>query len=242
MSEICIIVLYAVPVLLPLNLAMLVNDILTGGKYELLGKVILNYAILFGVSAVFNSLYAYFFQTINNRYVVDVKNELFSRVIHAKADYLSGMNTGDVMSRIDNDAGTFISITQRNVFHFVNSIIMCIGIIYIVALNNSAIALMLVAAAILPIITTKIYGIYSQRAFREKRVKEGEYEGRLYEVLKGMREIKLLCAKRFADIQILKPLKYLIGKDNQLRRIGFKADKITGAVSLAATLAIYAYW
>ena len=241
MSEICIIGLYAIALLLPLNLARLINDVLNGGKYELLGSVLINYAILFAMSVIFNGLYAYYFQKINNNYVVDVKNELFKKVIYAKADFLSNMNTGDVMSRIDNDSGHFIFITQRHIFHFINSIIMCIGIIYIVAINNITIALMLVIAAALPIVTTKIYGIYTQRAVKEKREKEGEYEGRLFEILKGMREIKLLCAKRFADNQILSPLKFLINKDNELRRIGFKADKITVAVNLATTLIIYAY-
>jgi len=241
LSEICIIVLYAVPLLLPLNLALLVNDVLSNTRYDLISTVLINYLVLFIISFIFNILYSYFFQSLINSYIVDVKNTLFTKVMFAKAGFLCSINTGDIMNRIDNDANQFIYIIQRNLFHFVNSILMCLGIIYIVALNNLVIAVMLVIAAILPIIITKIYGICIQKITTQKREIEGNYDGRLFEMLKGMREIKLMCAKKFADSQIIKPLVNLIHKDNELKYIRFKSDKILDGVNLITAIAIYGY-
>ena len=119
-AEICILVSYAVSLLLPLNLARLTDKVLYGFRHDLLSAVIRNYAILFGVAVIFNLIYAFTWQTLNNRYVVDVKNEIFRKTIFAKAGFLCNMNSGDIMSRIDGDAEQFIHVVQRNLFHFVS--------------------------------------------------------------------------------------------------------------------------
>jgi len=241
LAEICILISYAVSLILPLNLTKLIDNVFMKSKYEELGSILLIYTVLFIVAVVFNMLYAYVFQTLNNRFVVDVKNKLFHKIIYADTEFLSSMNSGDIMNRIDNDASQFIFIVQRNVFHFVNSIIMCIGIIIMVAQKNLIIAIMTVFAAILPIIVSRVFGKMKEKVFSEKRELEGVYEGKLFEVLKGMREIKLMCAKKWAESQVLLPLRKLVKAENKLRKTNFMAEKLVNATNLFATILIYIY-
>lgn len=53
-AEICILVSYAVSVLLPMNLTRLTDRVLYGGEYELLGTVIRDYCLLFSIATLFN--------------------------------------------------------------------------------------------------------------------------------------------------------------------------------------------
>ncbi|MDP4119590.1 MAG: ABC transporter ATP-binding protein [Bacillota bacterium] len=238
-AEICILVSYAVSLLLPLNLTKLTDQVLYGKQYSLLSEVIYTYIILFAIAAVFNLIYAFVWQTLSNRYVVDVKNSVYEKTVFAKAAFLSDMNSGDIMSRIDQDADQFINIIQRNLFHFINSAILCIGIVYMVARINWQIAIVISVAAILPIIFTRICGRFTQKYSKETREKTGAVSGRLFEIIKGFREIKLFCAQAFAKNQIFSSLRQLIKLGNKTRRVDFIVNKSIFFINLSTSLVIY---
>ena len=46
-AEICILISYAISVLLPINLTKLTDEVLYGGKYSLLPEIIRNYVLMF---------------------------------------------------------------------------------------------------------------------------------------------------------------------------------------------------
>ncbi len=187
---------YAIFLLLPLNLTRLTDEVLYGGRYDQLGAIALSYAVLFGAAVAFNLLYAYVWQTLSNRYVVDVKCAVYDRAVAAAPAWLTSMDSGDVMSRIDADSDQFIHVIQKNVFHFLNSALLCGGVLVMVARINIPIAVMLAAAALLPILLTRLCGPLSERAARQARETDGMLTGRVYELMGGMREIRLLGPAR----------------------------------------------
>lgn len=240
-AEICILVSYTVSILLPMNLSLLTDQVLYGAKHRLLAVVIRNYILLFSAAALFNLIYAWAWQRLNNRYVVDVKNAMFEKVVCYKAKDLTAMNTGDMMSRIDYDADQFIFIVQRNLFHFVNSALLCVGIVCVVARINIGIAALLAVAASLPICLTQFCTRFTQKYTQQTREVTGDFSGRLFEILKGMRDIKLLCAEWWANSRLFEPLKKLITLGNRTRRIDFLVNKGIYAVNLLTSLAVYSY-
>lgn len=240
-AEICILVSYTVSVLLPINLTRLTDKVLYGNEFAILPEIIRNYILMFIAATVFNFIYAFVWQYLNNHYVLDVKNKLFEKIIFAKAAFLSGMNTGDMMTRIDGDAEQFIHVVQRNLFHFLNSTIMCAGIVVLVARLNLVISIMLVIAAVLPIIITRLCGRFTEKYSRESREISGQMVGKLYEIIKGFREIKLFQAEGFAFKKIFMPLKRLIILGNNIRSVDFWVNKLIYLVNLSASIIIYGY-
>lgn len=240
-AEVCILVSYTVSLLLPMNLAYLTDKVLYGHRYRLMGEIIRNYIILFAAAGVFNLIYAFVWQSLQNRYIVDVKNELFRKTVYAKASWLSQMNSGDIMARIDGDSEQFLHVIQRNLFHFVNSFLLCTGIIITVWRMNGWIAVLLIMAAVLPIVLTRLFGILMQRYTAKSRETVGGFTGRLFELLKGMREIRLLGAQWWAESQVTKPLRTLIQLGNKTRRVDFALNKSVYFINLTASLCIYGF-
>lgn len=145
------------------------------------------------------------------------------------------------MTRIDHDSEQFIHVVQRNLFHFINSAIMCAGIIVVVAKINMVIALLLLIASVLPILITRLCGRMIEKYARESRRISGEWSGRMYEVLKGLRDIKILNALSWADNNVIKPLKLLLHLGNQTIRVEFVVGKGIDLVNLLSNLVIYAF-
>lgn len=240
-AEICILASYAISVILPLNLKRLTDQVLYGEEYDLLPEVIKSYLVLFVIAALFNMLYAFVWQYLNNHYIVDIKNEVFQKTVFAKASFLSKMNSGDIMSRIDGDSEQFIHVIQRNLFHFVNSMLLCISVIWMIARINLWIAVMLTVAAILPIVLTKFCGKFTEKYSKETREISGSFTGRLFELLKGFRELRLAAANRWMNAQVLTPLKNLIALGNRIRRIDFFVNKGIHLINFSASTVIYGF-
>ena len=238
-AEICILVSYGAAVILPLNLSQLTDRVLIEGQHDMFVSVLLQFVLLFAISSAFNFIYAYTWQTLQNRYIVDVKNEIFRKTIFAKASFLSNMSSGDIMSRIDCDAEQFLHVIQRNLFHFVNSIIMCLSIVTIVGAIHIWLAVLLVVMATLPILLTRLCTKATEKYARETREITGNMTGRFYEILKGWREIHLHGAEEWAKSQMMTPFRRLIVLGNRLRRINFFVDKGIYFINLMTSLVIY---
>lgn len=240
-AEICILISYAISILLPVNLTKLTDEVLYGGRYSLLPAIIRNYVFMFLTATVFNFIYAYVWQYLSNHYVLDVKNRLFEKIMFAKASFLSGMNSGDLMTRIDGDSEQFIHVVQRNLFHFINSAVMCMGIVILVARINIAISVLLIVSAALPIVLTRVCGRFTEKYSMESRRISGNMDGKLYEILKGFREIKIFNAEKWATRNIFSSLNRLIELGNKIRRIDFLVDKFINFINLISTISIYVF-
>lgn len=240
-AEICIAVSYSISVILPMNLTKLIDEVFMNGKYYMMPQIIWSYVFLFAVSSVFNFIYAFVWQYLSNHYLVDIKVKMFETVITAKASVLSDMNSGDVISRIDSDGDQLLHIIQRNIFHFINSIFMCLGIILIVGRINYIIAVLLILAAGLPIVFTRIFKKYTEKYSRESRKVMGSMTGKLFEIIKGFREIKLANAAEWSLNRLLEPLIKDIDLGNKKRRIDFIVNKGTHLINLSISVIIYWY-
>ncbi|MBE7056366.1 MAG: ABC transporter ATP-binding protein [Ruminococcaceae bacterium] len=238
-AEICILVTYAVSLLLPLNLARLTDKVLYIRNASLLPDVIITYVVLFFASAISNLIYAYVWQTLSNRYVVDVKNEVFCKAMHAKVSFLSSMDSGDMMSRIDEDATQFIHIVQRNLFHFINSIILCSFIVFLVGRINIILAVALVIAAALPIIFTKMNSKTVENLAKKEREEIGFLTGKVFEIIKGLREIRLLCAEWWSTKTIFSRQHKILLLGNDIRKLDFVVNKFVYLINVLTTLIVY---
>lgn len=240
-AEICILGMYAISIVLPLNLTALTDKVIYLRQYQLLPHVILNYIILFAISVLLNTIYAFIWQKLNNCYVLRIKNALYKKVLYAKARYLNGMNSGDIMSRIDTDAEQFIHAIQKNVFHFLNSVFLCVAIVVMIGKINLAIAAMLFGAALLPVILTRILGKRTGKYAKEMRENAGANTGLIFEFLKGMHEIRFLNARKWATEKVLAWVRTQNRLGNSIRKIDLIADKSIEFINLLTLTAIYAY-
>lgn len=238
-AECCILVSYTISVILPLNLTKLTDKVLYGKQHYLLNDVIKSYIFLFLTATVFNLIYAYVWQTLKNRYIVEVKNTLFEKILYSKPKALSNMNSGDMVTRIDSDSDQFLHVVQRNLFHFINSFFLCAAIIYMVAKINGLIAAMLVIAAFLPILITKLFSRLTEKYSSENRIVAGKLTGRIYEIVNGIREIKLMNAQKWARNESMRPLEKMAKLGNKVRLVDFGVNKSTYLINLTTSILIY---
>lgn len=240
-AEICIIILYANSLILPWNLTRLIDKVIYGKKYYLLENVILVYCILFLISTATNLIYAYIWQTLNNRYVVKIKTDMYEKLLRSKAKYLSNLNTGDAVARVEWDSDQFIHVVQKNVFHFINSILMCIAILVLICKTSIVIGFIAIISVIMPFLITKILSKKTEEITEENRNNSGILAGKVFEIFSGFREVKLFNAQLWAEKQIIKLLEKVIDMNNKQNLIALSVQKIAEGINLLCAIALYCY-
>ncbi len=240
-SEICILITYTVALLLPINLRILTDDVLTLGKMDLFQDVLVNYIILFSIATGANLLYAYVWQTLSNNYIVDIKNKMFDKIINSKLSMYSDLNSGDVITRIDNDSEQFLNVIQKNIFHFINSIILCILILIIIANINIFVSLLLLITTIIPVIIAVFLKKRTYIYSLEQKKETSKLVGFIFEFVKSFRELKVNISKKWSSKFLFIPLKKYLTLVNKIKYIDFLTDKTTYFFNLLTTIFVYSF-
>lgn len=240
-AEFCIIILYAVSLILPLNLTRLIDRVIYGEEHALLANVILTYCILFLISTATNLFYAYIWQTLNNRYVVKIKTDMYEKLLRSKAKYLSNLNTGDAVARVEWDSDQFIHVIQKNVFHFINSTVMCIVILVLICRTSFVMGLIAVISVIMPFFITKILSKKTEKITVVNRNNAGILAGKVFEIFSGFREIRLFNAQLWAEKQVMKPLEKVVDTNNKQNLIALSVQKAAEGVNALCSIALYCY-
>ena len=240
-AEICIIILYVISLILPWNLTRLVDRVIYGEEYTLLTSVILVYCILFLISTAINLIYAYIWQTLNNQYVVKIKTDMYEKLLRSKAKYLSNLNIGDAVARVEWDSDQFIHVIQKNVFHFTNSIIMCIAILIMICKTSLVIGIIAILSVVIPFIITKILSKKTEKITEENRNESGILAGKVFELFSGFREIKLFNAQLWAEKQVMDPLKKVVDTNNKQNFIALSVQKFAEGLNIICSIALYCY-
>lgn len=240
LSELCILITYFTAWILPLLLFRFTDEVLYGRDYSAMAEYVLRYAVLFVISCAANICYAFLWQAIKNKFVVAVKRRVYARAVHARARELQRLETGDVMSRIDGDADEYINIVQRNGFHFFNSILLCAGILIALCGIHPAIAGVVLAGALLPLLIARGAGRVSGKISAGLRENIGRLSARAFEFLKNIRDICLMYADRWAGKELFRYVKQILFAETKLRNVDFTVNKSIHLCNLCITVAVYA--
>lgn len=240
-AEFCIIIIYAVSLIFPWNLTRLIDKVIYGEEYSLLANVILVYCILFLISTATNLFYAYIWQTLNNRYVVKIKTDMYEKLLRSKAKYLSELNIGDAVARVEWDSDQFIHVIQKNVFHFINSMIMCIAILIFICRTSLVIGLITVISVVVPFLITKVLSRKTEKITEKNRNNAGILVGKVFELFSGFREIKLFNAQLLAEKEVMKPLEKVVDTNNKQNLIALSVKKSAEGINALCSVSLYCY-
>jgi len=110
----------------PYLVQIMVDDVMKGGKTELLSKVLISIGIITALRAIFGYIKEYGFDVLGTKAHTDMSKELFNHIQSLSFSYFDGMNTGEIMSRISEDLnnirmaiGFIIAISLQDAISFV---------------------------------------------------------------------------------------------------------------------------
>lgn len=100
---VCMITSVGLDMLSPRILKHIIDDVIVGGKLNLLTRFLVIILIIGAGRAVFNYLKELLFDSVSSKIGADVRRKLFNHVQGLSLDYFDKNNTGELMSRLKDD-------------------------------------------------------------------------------------------------------------------------------------------
>ncbi|MBA2681391.1 MAG: ABC transporter ATP-binding protein, partial [Ktedonobacteraceae bacterium] len=142
---------------------------------------------IYGVGFGAQAGQTYLIGTVGQRFLAQLRTEIFDKVQVLPVTYFDKNQTGDLMSRLVNDIQTINQLLSQGFTQVVGSVFSLIGIIIAMFVLNLQLALVSFVTIPLMIWVTYIFAQRSRTAFRLTRTALGDVSSELEEELTGIR-------------------------------------------------------
>ncbi len=133
---------------------------------------------------------AYYMSWVSNKVVMDIRNELFGKMVHHSMDFFNKIRTGFLMSRIANDTRSMqMALTTVSSDVFKQPVSIVGGIIALVLMDwkFTLVTLVLFPTCLIPI---RIFGQRARQAVQSEQRGMGQMTVTMQETFAGIRVIK----------------------------------------------------
>ncbi len=204
----------------------------------------LNLCLIYAGILVFNQFVV---ATLNNLissqlmtgFVFDIRRALFNKILHKKGKDLSGMYSGDMISRMNHDAADIMNLVfwsglwgYSNFLH----IVFAVGFMFYYNVFLGAFTVVLVPAVFF---ASKYFKARAQKVNQDIATEQGKLSSYLFEIVKNLQEIKILNAgKKVTSVYLRKTTS--INKLNvENGKIEVTTERVNAFITLLAQLLIF---
>ncbi|OXM13895.1 ABC transporter ATP-binding protein [Paenibacillus herberti] len=236
---ICVIATSVIAMSYPYIFGLLIDEVFYKKNMEFFILIVISYGFIFigeqSLHFVLNTVWSY----LVTRFVYDVRRKVLRKFMNAKASRLTKLETGEAIAVINQDADEFMNFIHWNVFYVIANTLKLITAISLVALLNVTVAILV--AVIVPV-SYYVNRMINARAYKkidEHRSIYGKMTSWLFEMLSGIREIKMFGQHRWASREFVSKqvalLRAKVGKD----KIEFVSERMNLLLVLIVQLAIF---
>ncbi|MDR0270842.1 MAG: ABC transporter ATP-binding protein/permease [Paenibacillus sp.] len=172
-------------------------------------------------------------------FVFDIRRALFKKILHKKGKDLSGMYSGDMISRMNNDTKDVMNLVfwsglwgYSNFLHILFAV--CFMFYYNILLGAFTVVLVPVV-----FFTSKHFKKRSQNVNKNISKEEGKLSSYLFEIVKNLQEIKILNARKQVTKFYLRKTTAINKMNVESGRIDVTAERVNSFIMLIAQLVIF---
>ena len=162
----------------------------TGPAINSVALICLSIPVIMTVRSVFSFGNAYYMNWVSNRVVMDIRNQLFAKMVHHSMDFFNKIRSGFLMSRIANDTRSMqmaLTTVSSDVFKQPMSIIGGVVTLLLMDWRFTIVTLILFPTCILPI---RLLGQRARRAVQHEQKGMGQMTVTMQETFAGIRVVK----------------------------------------------------
>lgn len=226
-------------VITPVIFAIMIDEIV---YYKNIG-VFFRVSFVFVIMSIFSCVLYFLIYAqhhyLMSMYTFDIRFDIFKKMQSLKSSYMANAKTGDIINTLLGDTQECMHFVIRNVIHPINGILK--GLIYISYIYVISIEAGLLVTFFLPFVaysTTKLSKKIKEHS-DEQRELFGGYISWLFEILKGLTDIRLLCAQRTIRRDFTFHQRNIFNINVKISILNLLSDKIMEFINLLLQLSIY---
>ena len=205
-------------------------DISSGNYYQ--WKKICWIAFIILLQVIFSVGVLYLMSCMAHKVIMQLRNDLWTKVLHLPIEYFDRTETGEIMSRITNDTMVISEFITNDFLSAITGVISIIGSIILIFAVDWKMAVIMIGLVPITVFAISPLNKKLYRISRDFQNKTGEYQARMNNVLTNIRLVKTCIAEEKEEER---------GKilTKELFNIGIKGGKITALVQPLTTMLIF---
>ena len=237
---VCYILMTVAGVIFPFLNGKIVNVIF----YEKDINMFLNLCYIYAGIFVFNQLIV---ATINNfvwshlmtSFVFDIRKSIFIKTLHQGGKNLSGMYSGDMISRMNNDATDFMNLIFFGVIQGFCGILIILFSISVMFYYNIILGAFTMVMASVIFYFSRYFKRKSQDVNQKIVTEKGKLSSYLFEIVKNLQEIKILGAHKNVMRFYLRNTTSINKKSVESGKVGVTSERINALIVLIAQVILF---
>jgi subfamily B ATP-binding cassette protein MsbA len=183
----------------PLLMKHVIDDVITGGRTELLGTLVAALIGCFLGDAVFSALRTSTMHILAQRMVYDLRRDVHRHLQGLSLSYFESHSTGDTMSRLSNDVGAVENMVAHGTDTLISDTCRLIGLIIFITVMLWQLAL--ISLIPLPIFAIAIV-LFARKVrpyYQKVRDELGEINAHLQENISGIRVVQAFAREKHEE-------------------------------------------
>lgn len=223
----------------PFLLGMLIDEVFYKKDYKFLPEIIISFIVLLLIQILFLSVQTFVGLFIYTHFMYDTKRALFEKIFRLKAGYLSSKNIGEFIVSINWDSEKLMDFLMWLTLQFTSNTLKLIVAFAVIAYTSIKIAVLSFILVPGLVILNNYISKLSKRNYEKYRVSYGRFVGWVFEIVSGLREIRLLAADRIIKTKFVSNCMGLIHLKKQTEIIEFVSTRLQSFTSLMFDLIFY---
>lgn len=235
----CIISTCFIGALYPYIFGKLVDEVFYNKNIKVFIYIVITYGIIFCISQILHFILNMSWANLMTRFLFDIRRALFCKMLSLKGRDLSSMRTGDIINRINYDSEQFMNFIHWNIFYSLGIMIDTMLSISIIAYLNWRLAIISLIIVPIEVVLSKHFSTKAKKIYSKMLEKNGVLYSWVYEMLKGITDIKLLRAGKRVLSQFASGTVHIYRLKIDAIKVNVKADRINNGITLLGTLCVY---
>jgi ATP-binding cassette subfamily B protein len=156
-------------------------------------EVIIEMAVLFGVSILANLLQGVIMATVSQGMLRDIRNKMFRHMQTLPIKYFDTHTFGETMSHYTNDTDTLRQMISQSVPQVLSSIVTVVSVFVAMIMNNWILTVFVLLSVVAMMAATAKIGGNSAKYFVAQQKSLAQVNGFIEEMVSGQKVIKVFC-------------------------------------------------
>ncbi|SHH71795.1 ATP-binding cassette, subfamily B [Clostridium collagenovorans DSM 3089] len=228
----------SISVLFPFIFSYLINEVYYNKNLSVLGSVIGIYLILFLIRSLLNLVESRIKANMLTDFLLDIRSKTFNSIIFLKPKYMNDINIGEEIMKLNKDMEHIFYFVYGIFYNITDAIKLILTLIIIYTMNKELFLIILFIVPCIVVLSHKLGGKISKENMKYRK-ECGKLSGWLFEIIQGIRDIRLMSAHKSVIDLYKEKLNKINNKEMKLNLNNAIIERIISFAELIGTLIVY---
>lgn len=236
---ICVVITTFSGSLYPYIFGKLVDEVFYVKSFTMFYKIILIYGVVFVFNQLMHFVLNMTWANLMTKFLFDIRKAIYSKVLSYEGKTLSSLHSGDIVYRMGADTEQFMNFIHGNVFYLFSRILSLVISIGFMAYIYWPLACFAILFTPIIVYVSSIFSKKIKAIYKKHSDKKGLLSSWLFEIIKGMQEVRVLNATKRVNYDYIKENVSITRLQVDANKLEVTSEQINKGISLAWRLALY---